>query len=662
MSQNFLPRFSASFAAAALAAFSPVFIGDATAAQSLPTTQVVAQGVNLSSQLVDDAGVIDDSKEEEIASKLKNGISESQMKVYLVYTTDTPSGAYAAAEELYEQHGTGNVAIYVINPEAGEQGRAMGDSIRTSEATALAEKANKHYADGDFTAGAEAIANDVSNTASTASKVWTGAGAIALVGGGTAVVVWSRRNRKRNEAKQLEAARNIEPEATTDLVQQPVEVLRTLAEEELGSTDESIRKGEEELSVAESEFGAARTAELSRALRHSRNTLNKAYGMHQRVRSGMTSNNQEMRGLLVEIISSCGTADKNLDAQAEKFEKLRQELIDAPQQLEKLVQLTVSLRSRIPDARKILEDLKARVDDHLLASVEQNPDVAEVEVDEADKHVAAARELLAKPAGQQGGLIDEIGAARMAIRQADSQLVAVEHAEEGLRIAQQNLAALIDEVAGEIREAEQLLNSAARVDRDGLHKATTQAQTALEKARAEEAQNPLGCYSELLEADSALDIQLDEARGVENDFRRTVDMVDRTIADTEQRLVGVEDTLRNRRSIIGVDTRTTAQAARDALQFAHENRLRDPKQALLAAQNASQLANEAVRQARKDIDRFNDRHQGGGYGGGGGGSLITGMVLGSLLSNSGGFGGFGGGFGDGGGFGGGFGGGGDMSF
>ncbi|HIW96333.1 MAG TPA: TPM domain-containing protein, partial [Candidatus Corynebacterium gallistercoris] len=433
MNQNFLPRFSASFAVAALAAFSPVFVGDATAAQPLPTTHLVAQGVALSSQLVDDADVIDDSKEADIASKLKEGISESQMKVYLVYTTDTPSGAKATAEELRTQDGTANVAVFVVNPEARQQGMAVGDSIKTADATDLAEKANKHYADDDFTAGAETIADEVSNTASTASKVWMGAGATALVGGGAAAFAWSRRNQKKNEAEQLDTARSIAPEATTDLAQQPIDVLRTLAEEELRSTDESIRKGEQELSVAESEFGAARTAELSKALRHSRNTLNKAYGMHQRVRSGMVSGDHEVRGLLVEIISSCGTADKNLNAQSEKFEKLRQELIDAPQQLEKLVQMTVSLRSRIPGAQAILADLKSRVDDHLVASVEHNPEVAESEIDEAEKHIATARELVSKPAGQQGGLVDALGAARMAIQQADSQLVAVEHAEEQLR-------------------------------------------------------------------------------------------------------------------------------------------------------------------------------------------------------------------------------------
>src|SRR5699024_8769845 len=148
--------------------------------------------------------VIDDSKEADIASKLKEGISESQMKVYLVYTTDTPSGAKATAQELRTQDGTANVAVSVVNPEARQPARPVGDRLKTADATGLAEKANKHYAEDDFTAGAETIADEVSNTASTASKVWMGAGATALVGGGAAAFAWSRRNQKKNEAEQLD--------------------------------------------------------------------------------------------------------------------------------------------------------------------------------------------------------------------------------------------------------------------------------------------------------------------------------------------------------------------------------------------------------------------------------------------------------------------------
>lgn len=667
MSANFLPRCAASLAIAGLVGFGSGLLPAAVS----PTSFVAdaATPVMLNSQLVDDAGVIKGSQKGEIESALKEGISKSNIKLYEVFVTDAPGGVKAYAEQLRQQNNTSNVMIMVVDTKNSRAGWAVGSDVRDSEAKDILNAAQKSFTNGDFTQGAQDAADAVAKKTSTSSKVWMGAGAVVLLGGGAGAVIWSKKRRRQQDKEQLEAARTIEPDATTDLAQQPTPVLRTLAQEELGSTDESIRKGEEELGVAVGEFGETRTADLAKALAHSRTTLNKAYGKHQRIRSGLVSTEDEERALLIDIISSCGSADKNLDEQADRFEQLRQKLIHAPEDADKLVQMTVSLRSRIPGAEAILEDLKTRVDPELLTSIEHNPQIAEEEIKQAEAAIDKARQLLSRPAGQQGGLVDALGAARMAIQQADSQLVAVEEAEDHLTAARTNLGALITEVEEEIGEAGQLRNSGASVNQQALDGAVAQAQQALQQARERGDKDPLGCYSALLEADGALDIQLDEARGAANDFRRTVEMVDRTITDVEQRLKGVEDTIRNRRSIIGVDTRTAAQAARDALNAAYDLRTKDPKQAFLAAQQASQLANQALMSARDDIDRFN-RHNSGGYGGGGSG-MLTGMVLGSLLSGHGGFGGFGGygggfggGFGGGGGGfdGGGFGGSGDMSF
>lgn len=391
--------------------------------------------------------------------------------------------------------------------------------------------------------------------------------------------------------------------------------------------------------------------------------------MHERLNSGLVTAEPEQRDLLIEIVSTCGQADDNLDGQAAKFAELRQKLMNAPELVEKLRQTSISLHNRIPNAREILSDAETRVDPALLDSVRDNPDVAEDALAEAEKALDTARGLLDKPAGQQGGLIDSLGAAKLALQQADSQLLAVERAEEHLRAAQNNLPALIAEVEGEISEAAELSKTGADLDRNDLRAAVDQAHNALDRARAEGSKDPLGCYSELLEADGALDVELDEARGIANDYARTVNMVDRIMEDATQRLEAVEGLIRNRRKIIGVDARTSAQAARSALDEAEQLRAEDPKQALRSAQRANQLAKQATAEARKDINDFNNRGGGftgsnfGGYRGGGSGSFVSGVVLGSLLSGNGGFGGFGGGgFGGGGfgggGFGGGFGGGG----
>lgn len=655
-----LLAYGAAGASAGMIAFTAPALPNATA--QVATQDITAADVTLDSQVVDPAGLI--SNDDSVREILAEAQRSQGLQMFLVFTDRrlSPDPETFATELRESQAKVNNALVVVISNNApagnGQVGMSAGERVPDARAIAVRDALQSTLSDNvDFSAAAQAAAKAAAGSGNGSvvhtdsdgnSAAWLGAAGIALVGGGGGAWLYSRRRTKANEEKQLEAARAIAPEDSAELAGQPTHVLRTLAKEELESTDHSIRKGSEELEVAVSEFGEERTREFSKALHHSRVTLNKAYSLHQRIVTGLVQDEQEERQLLVEIVSSCGEADDTLDAQAEAFAELRQKLIDAPRIVDELVRQTISLRSRVPSARDILTELGERVDPALLHAITDNPDVAESEIAHADKALDQARELLGRPAGQQGGLVDAIGSARVSIRQADSQLLAVERAETRLAEARQKLHPLIDEVAQELIEARQLADSGATgIDYAALSKATTQAEQALTAARERGEQDPLTTYSDLLEADGVLDIQLEEAKGAHNDFTRIVDMVDRTTAQTELQLRGVEETINNRGRIIGVETRTAAQAARDALTWAVTNRTTAPKQALQSAHTASHQANQAAQYARRDIDAFNARNRPRG---GGGGDLLTGVVLGSLLSGGGGFGGGqSGGFGGGGG-------------
>lgn len=642
-----------------------VFLSDATptaSAQSSATSTATSSDVTLDSQLVDQAGVIDPSARSEIEDLLKKGIKENNVKLYLVFVNDANSDASALAKQIRQQDNTTNTMVMVVNTSNKRQvGRDWGTQVSTTLADKIRDKATEKFTDGDYTGGAKAAADEVAGTTDPASVAWLGAAGLVGIGGITGGLVWSRRNRKQKEADQLDVARTIAPDSTADLAAQPTPVLRKLANEELHSTDESIHKGEEELQLAVSEFGEERTRSLARALSGSRKTLDNAYALHQRIRGQLYADDSEERALLVEIISTCGTADRELNDRASEFAELRQELIDAPRIVDELRQHTIALRTRVPHSRTKLEQLEQRFSKDQLVSVIDNPEVAEHEITEAEKAVDEARRISQLPAGRQSGLVDAIGAARMACQQADKQLAAVERAEEHMHAAHLNLGALKTEVAEELAEASELRQSGASFDREGLDAAVARAEDALQRAQEMGDSDPLGSYSALLEADAQLDIELDEARGANNGYQRTIQMVDRTIYDVQHRLTAVEDTIVNRGKIISVDTRSSAQAAREALEFAKLRRTEQPKEAFLAAQRASQMATRASAQAQRDIEEFNRRNNYHGRGGGGG-DMITGLVLGSLLSGNGGFGGGWGGGGFGGGFAGGdFGGGNDSS-
>ncbi|AGP30489.1 TPM domain-containing protein [Corynebacterium terpenotabidum] len=666
-------RFAASLAIAGIAGLgglSVAALGVGLAPAAGAETTVLAQtatdtDITLSSQLIDDAGVLSDDEASEITELLEKGPSETGVKAYLVYIDGGDTRSVAA--DLSAQQPISNGLVIVINTSdrtyATSPGSAVPDSVTTDVNSAI----TGNMGDGWFEGGkavAEVIAGE-SGDGSGAAWLWGGVGVLAVGGGGA--LVWSKKKRKKDEATEVEATRSIAPGDSSDLAQQPTHALRTVAAEELQSADESIRKGAQELSTAESEFGPERTRELRKALEFSQRTLSQAYGEHQRLANGLVHDEAEERDILIGIISSCGTADENLNAQAERFATLREQLINAPAIVDNLFQETVTLRTRIPGARATLDSLTTRVDPSLLTSVLDNPDIAEAEITEAEKAISRARELLTLPAGQQGELVDAARAAKLAINQATSQLDGVDHAEVQLREAQANLASLIDEVDGEIAEAAQHAASNAEIDRTALAAAVEKAKTSLAAARENGSRDPLGTYSALLEADGELDIQIDEARGARNTYERTLAMVDRTLADATARLQGVEDTIHTRGRMIGVTARSLAQSAGQALADARRIRDTRPKDAFRAAQQASSLASRAAEHAQDDIDDYNRRHNSTG-GGSGAGSMVTGIVLGSLLSGhggfgggfgGGGFGGGGGGFGGGGG-GGGFGGGGDF--
>lgn len=632
-------------------------------AQAAPGVQT-AERLELSEQIVDQAGVIDSSAKPKIQEALREGVQKNGTKLYLVYTEQKLSNPDSTAQQLRAQDSSPNTFVMVVSTTSHRAGLDFGTRVSKKLAGEVKDAAQKKLASEDWTGSAQAAADKIAGRTSTSSKVWMGAGATAVVGGVGGALWWSRRNRRKTDAQQLEAARSINPDDVNNYAQQPTHVLRQLAADELQSTDESILKGTQELQVATDEFGPERTRELKRALEHSRNTLSRAFDLERQVRTGAIRSEDQIRSTLIEVISSCGTADRNLDGKAAEFNELRQELINAPERVEELRRRTIELRGRVPHSRNKLEELKGRLDANLLVSVENNPDIAEEEIEEADRALDHAKELLKRPAGEQGGLVEVIGAARMAINQADNQLTAVERAEEQLRQAHRNLTSLIAEVDGEISEAERLLQGPASFDREAMKTAVAEARQALKQAHAanDDRGDVLGAYNELMQADAKLDDCLDAARGADNDFRRSDQIVGRMINSAETQLQAVEDVIMNRGQIISVDSRSAAQTARQHVSHAQSLRAQDPKSAMEAAQQASHWAEQATQLVRRDIDRFNDRNN--FYGGGGrygGGDLITGMLLGSLFSGGGGFGGgWGGGFGGGWGDGGGFDGGGDF--
>ena len=586
-------------------------------------------------------------------------VKASEQKVIFVVFLSSFNGVDPDTwtQQAMQANGGGNVLVYALAPEERQYGIQGGTQWTDEELDAANNAAFQALSQEDWAGSALALAESVGSSSgasgtsgsSGSSGAWLAAAGVGTVAAGGGIWAYSRSRKKKTSAATLEDAREIDPRDTNRLMQLPMETLEHLAQEELTSTDDSIRRGKEELAIATSEFGPERTRSFNRAMNHSTGTLQKAFEIQQRLNDSIPESEAERRSMLVEIISSCGQADDALDAEAQNFADMRNLLINAGSKLDALTQKSVDLRTRLPKAQETLAGLRTRYSAEVLESIDDNVDLASASLDEAEEVLPQAYEIESMPAGEQGGLIDAIRHIEHAITTADKLLEGIEHADENISTAKANVADLIQEISDEINEAGQLKQSAgadgARADWASLDDAVRAASAALTTASADAEKDPLGTYTELVDVDSALDTQLDTLRATAADQARQLRVFDQQLQSARSQIQKAEDLISTRGRIVKSEARTHLANAQKLYAMAQQNRTRDTRAGIDYGRQAAVAAQRASKSAQNDITTYNNRHNSGG---GTTGAIVTGMVINSIL-NSGRGGGFGGGFGGGGG-------------
>ena len=128
------------------------------------------------------------------------------------------------------------------------------------------------------------------------------------------------------------------------------------------------------------------------------------------------------------MIGAAAKADRELDAQTDAFDKLRDLVINAPTRLDGLTQQMVDLTARVGPSEQALAAMHNQFATTALASVTDNVGVAKQRLGFADQNITNGRQLVARPAGQQMGLVDAIRAAESSLGQARALLDAVDSA------------------------------------------------------------------------------------------------------------------------------------------------------------------------------------------------------------------------------------------
>ena len=166
----------------------------------------------------------------------------------------------------------------------------------------------------------------------------------------------------------------------------------------LVETDDAVKTSTQEVGFAVAEFGEEQAAPFSQALAEAQSELDQAFKLRKELDAAAGEGPQ--RELLTAILQHTGAANAALDAQAERFDKLRDLERNAPEVLAKLEKQLAELEARRPEAERVLAELGEEYAATALAPVAAAPADAGSRMDFAREHVKAGREDLA--AGHRG--------------------------------------------------------------------------------------------------------------------------------------------------------------------------------------------------------------------------------------------------------------------
>jgi predicted nucleic acid-binding Zn-ribbon protein len=416
----------------------------------------------------------------------------------------------------------------------------------------------------------------------------------------------------------------------------PIDALDDLSKTIVVDVDNAVRTSDNELSLAVEEFGADETEPFTRAVANAKTTLAQAFNVRQILDDAVPESPQQRRDLLTRVVVAAAKADRELDAQKEAFEQLRDLVINAPSRLDALTQQMVDVTARMVPSEQALAELRKQFSDAALASVAGNIETAKQRLAFADQNITNSRTLVSRPAGRQAGLVDSIRAAESALGQARSLLDAIDSAGTDINRAIATLPAAITDIQQGITQAGTLLAQGNTPHGTELGAARDAAVKAVADAQSAGAGDPLGTFTKLTQADAELDRLLASIAEEREATERLSRTYDQALFTGQSRVRGVSDYIDTRRGTIGPEARTRLAEAVRQLQAAQDKKSVNLNEAIAHANGASMLAAQAQDMANADV-RAAQRSYAGRYGSTSGsnmGAVIGGIVIGNILSGA----------------------------
>ncbi|WP_301119375.1 TPM domain-containing protein [Mycolicibacterium fortuitum] len=611
----------------------------------------------LATQLTDNAGVLSAAQRANVQRAIDRLYDDRHIKLWVVFTEDfSGQGQNDWARNTMRLSDFGDddalLAVATVDRAFAFQvpstvrGEDRADDIRHDSITPALRR-------DDWAGAAIAAANGLNADPPAAPAAggisWpgmlVGLGVIAVLAG--LVWWWSSRRRAKRRHAEFEAAKRVDPTDANALASVPLEALDELSRSIVVDVDNAVRTSEAELELAVEEFGAKRTEPFSAALENAKKALAQAFTVRQTLDDDAPETPLQQRELLTKVVVSAARADRELEAQSQAFEQLRDLVINAPTRLDAMTQQMVDLTARLEPSRQTLDTLHTQFDATALTSVATNVDTAEERLAFADRNITTARGLVSRPATDQTALVDAVRSAESALDQTRTLLDAVDSAASDINRALTDLPAAITDIQAGIDQANSLLAQPGTPQADKLGAARDAAKSAADDAAANGKADPLGTFTRLTKADAELDQLLAGVHEQQEAAERLARALEQALFTAQSRIKAVSDFIETRRGSIGPEARTRLAEAQRQLQAAEAKRAANPNEAVAHANGASTLAAQAQGLANDDV-RAAARSYTSQYGGGGGsdmGAVLGGILIGNILRNGGG--GFGGGFGGG---------------
>ncbi|MGV8083658.1 MAG: TPM domain-containing protein [Coriobacteriia bacterium] len=617
-----------------------------------------------SSGLVTDAAGVLGNQEAEVEAALEELNDEHQVQLFVVYV-DSFSGTASQewANQTADKNGLGlNDILLAVAVEDRQYAWSVSDDFRLSDSqlnAVASQDIEPRLQDSDWAGAAIAAAEGYgaalsgsasggSGGASDGSGATGGSGTgficfaalipILLIIAGIALIAYFVSRRRRTAATAGPSPAPVAPEV-------PTKELETRAGKLLVEVDDAIRTSEQELGFAEAEFGADEVKEYSAALAQSKTDVAEAFRLQRAVYDSEPEDEPTKRQILTRICDIATVADQRLDEKAEGFARLRDVAGRVDVVLGDVRARMEAARQRLPEAVRILGDLKARYLPSALGEVADDDEQATKLLDFARQSVEQGQTESAE--GDRNAAALQARAAEDAVVQAERLIDAISAARIQLDKARQDVdteASALEQVAAQA-EAQQ-----GAPELVALAASARQAAVEARSALGEPPFDPPAQLARLRDSARQLADALGSARDAAAKAEAARVAAQGAIGSARDRIASAESFIATRRGAIGSQARANLEEAKARLSRAEQLAPTDPAEALTQAQAALQYANAAAQWAQEDVGGYDrDRHddeaptaRGPDFGG-----VLTGMMIAGVLRNilGGGGGGGGGGFG-----------------